>query len=118
MAVFEMESWIIAEGRRQEHDEWMRRWLNWVRAHRELFKEWKSVRYFVKSVAGNESGRHFIVWEYESLAEFEAYKKRRGDYQGPYAEYKLNDPYHQNVFVHGTMEVEFWNDQERGLWIE
>jgi len=118
MAVFEMESWVIAEGRQKEHEEWMRRWLNWVRAHRELFKEWKSVRYFVKSVAGSESGRHFILWEYDSLADFEAYKKRRGDYQGPYAEYKLNDPYHQNVFVHGTMEVEFWHDQERNLWIE
>src|SRR5882724_5461864 len=80
MAVFEMESWVVAEGKQKEHDEWMRRWLKWVRAHRELFKEWKSVRYFVKHVAGNESGRHFILWEYDSLAAYEAYKQRRGDY--------------------------------------
>jgi hypothetical protein len=118
MAVFEMESWVVAEGKAKEHDEWMRRWLKWVREHRELFKEWKSVRYFVRQVAGRESGRHFVLWEYDSLADFEAYKKRRGDYRGVYSEYKLNDPYHQDVFVHSTMEVEFWHDQERDLWIE
>jgi hypothetical protein len=118
MAVFEVESWLVADGKEQLHDEWMRRWLKWVREHRELFKEWKSVRYFVKYVAGAESGRHFIMWEYESLADFEAYKKRRGDYQGEYAEYKKNDPYHHGVFNHSTMGVEIWNDKERELWID
>jgi hypothetical protein len=118
MSVFEMESWSVADGKEKEHDEWMRRWLKWVRDHRELFKEWKSVRYFVKTVAGSESGRRFVIWEYESLADFEAYKKRRENYQGAYAEYKKNDPYHQNVFAHNTMGGEFWRDQERDLWIE
>ena len=118
MAVFEMESWTVAEGKEQEHDESMRRWLQWVRTHRELFREWKSVRYFVKTVAGNESGRRFVIWEYDSLADFEAYKKRRGDYHGAYAEYRKNDPYHQDVFVHATMGGEFWRDQDRDLWIE
>jgi hypothetical protein len=34
------------------------------------------------------SVRHFMMWEYESLADYEAYKKRRSDYKGPYEEYK------------------------------
>ncbi len=96
----------------------MRRWLKWVNEHRELFREWKSVRYFVKDVAGEESGRHFIMWEYDSLADFEAYKKRRGDYQGPYEEYKENDPYYKNLFIHSRMTVECWRGLERDLWIE
>jgi len=118
MAIFEVESWLVAEGKDREHDAEMRRWLSWVNKHRDLFREWKSVRYFVKSIAGEESGRHFVMWEYDSLAAFEAYKKKRGDYQGPYKEYKENDPYYKGVFSHNTMRVEVWHDSERELWIE
>jgi hypothetical protein len=118
MSVFEVESWLIKEGKEEEHREAMRQWLHWVRTHRELFKEWKSVRYFEKTVAGEESERHLIIWEYASLADFEAYKKRRADYEGAYAEYKKNDPYHKGVFEHSRMKVEFWKDLERDLWLE
>jgi hypothetical protein len=118
MAVFEVESWYIAEGKEEEHSQAMRGWLKWVNEHRELFKEWKSVRYFVKTIAGEESDRHFIMWEYDSLADFEAYKKRRADYKGPYAEYKKHDPYHMGVFSHSGMKVEVWKDIDRDLWIE
>ncbi len=118
MTVFEVESWLVAEGKETQHQEAMRRWLRWVNAHLELFLDWKSVRYFVKTIAGEETDRHFVVWEYESLAAFEAYKKRRGDYTGPYEEYKKNDPYYQGVFSHGTMRLEVWKDLERDLWIE
>jgi hypothetical protein len=118
MAVFEMESWHVAEKKEKEHREALRTWLKWVNEHRELFKEWKSVRYFVKYIAGEESDRHFIIWEYDSLADFEAYKKRRADYKGPYAEYKKADPYYKGVFDHSGMKVEIWKDIERDLWIE
>ena len=119
MAVFEVESWLVADGKEKEHDEEMRRWLSWVKAHRELFPEWKSVRYFEKLAAGTgESNRHLVMWEYESLATYESYKTRRKDYAGPYKEYKENDPYHKGVFIHSLMGMEFWKDRERGLWIE
>jgi hypothetical protein len=118
MAVFEMESWFVAHGKEKQHDDAMRGWLTWVRAHRTLFGEWKSVRYFVKQVAGDDSHRHFLLWEYDSLAAYEAYKKRRADYAGPYVEYKKVDPYHMDVFDHSRMGLEFWRDQERDLWIE
>ncbi len=118
MAIFEMESWYVAEGKEEEHEKAMRGWLKWVSGHRDLFREWKSVRYFYKKVAGDASGRHFVIWEYDSLAAFEAYKKRRADYKGPYEEYKKNDPYYMGVFDHRGMQVEFWEDLERELWIE
>ena len=57
-------------------------------------------------------------WNRDWKAAFEAYKARRGDYQGPYAEYKENDPYHMGVFNHQSMKVEVWKDLERDLWIE
>jgi hypothetical protein len=88
MAVYEVESWRIKEGREKEHKTALRYWLEWVRDHRELFPEWKSLRYFVKTIAGEQTERYFISREYDSLADFEAYKKWRGDYQGPCAEYK------------------------------
>ncbi|MFQ5721693.1 MAG: hypothetical protein ACE5GI_04310 [Candidatus Aminicenantales bacterium] len=96
----------------------MRNWLQWVNDHRQLFKEWKSVRYFVKTIAGEESERHFIIWEYKSLSDFEAYKKRRNGYQGPYKEYKKYDPYYMDVFIYSSMKVEIWKDPDRELWIE
>ena len=61
----------------EEPKRWMRRWLRWVNEHPELFPEWKSVRYFVKTVAGEESERHLVIWEYDSLTDHEAYKRRR-----------------------------------------
>lgn len=118
MAVFEMESWLVAEGKEKEHEVEMRRWLTFVKEHRELFQEWKSVRYFSKSVAGDDSGRHMVLWEYDSLTAFEAYKKKRANYEGPYAEYKENDPYYKGVFIHSGMGMEVWRDVERDLWIE
>ena len=118
MAIFEMESWYVAEGKQKEHDEAMRIWMKWVKEHQQLFKEWKSLRYFVKYIAGEESERHFIIWEYDSLAAFEGYKKRRADYTGPYEEYKKVDPYYKGVFNHAGMKVEVWKELDRDLWIE
>ena len=76
------------------------------------------MRYFVKHIAAEQSGRHFVMWEYESYADFEAYKAKRKDYEGPYKEYKENDPYYKGVFNHNGMGYEFWKDQMRELWIE
>jgi hypothetical protein len=118
MAIFEVESWLVAEGKDKEHQKALRGWMKWVKEQRELFKEWKSVRYFYKKVAGEESNRHFIMWEYDSLAEYEAYKKRRKDYSGPYEAYKKVDPYYMKVFDHKGMTLEFWEDKERDLWVE
>ena len=118
MSVYEMESWYVAKGMHEEHKVAMRNWLKWINAHGDLFKEWKSVRYFVKSIAGEESDRHFVIWEYDSLSDFETYKKRRADYKGPYAAYKKVDPFYMGVFEHTGMKVEIWKDLDRDFWIE
>ncbi|WP_447931850.1 hypothetical protein [Sphingopyxis fribergensis] len=117
MAIFEVESWFPLQGKEAEHEAAMKDFLQWVNAHRSLFKEWKSLRYFIREIAGSSSGRHFIVWEYDDLASFEAYKKRRKDYSGEYAEYKLHDPYHLGVMDHRNMELEIWYEDHRSLWL-
>jgi len=118
MSIFEAESYYIKENKEKEYEVAMRDFLQWVNSHRELFPEWKSLRYFSKYIAGEETDRHFVVWEYESLADFEAYKKRRGNYEGAYAEYKKHDPYYKDVFSHIGMKVEVWKGLERDLWLE
>ena len=52
------------------------------------------------------------------MADYETYKKRRANYTGAYEEYKKNDPYYMDLFEHSDMGLEFWEDQERDLWIE
>ena len=118
MAIFEAESWFITEGKHKEHDEEMHRWFKWVNEHQALFPEWKSVRYFEKHAAGDDSGRRMMIWEYDSFTDYEKYKTRRKDYEGPYKEYKENDPYDKGVFTHSRMRFEFWKVLERELWIE
>jgi hypothetical protein len=118
MTIFEVESWYVAEGKSEEHSNSMRNWLKWVHDHRDLFPEWKSVRYFTKYIAGEESDRHLIIWEYDSLQALEQYKNRRGNYEEPYKEYKKVDPYYMDVFVHPGMTDELWKPLERDLWIE
>ena len=39
MAVSEMEGWLVAEEKEQEHEEAMRDWPQWINDHRELFPE-------------------------------------------------------------------------------
>ena len=118
MTIYEVESWKIKPGREKEHEEALRKWMTWVKQHKELFPEWKSLRYITKYIAGEETERHVMIWEYNSLAAFETYKARRKDYEGPYEEYKKVDPYHMDVFDHTSMKVEIWKPQEQDLWIE
>jgi len=118
MPVFEVETWRVKPGKEKDHEQALQTWMKWVGAHRELFPEWKSLRYFVKYIAAEDTDRHIMVWEYDSLAAFEEYKERRGEYGGPYAEYKKVDPYHMDLFDHTSMSVEVWKDQDRDLWIE
>ena len=118
MSIYEVESWYPISGKEDEHDAAMKGFLEWVRAHRDLFPEWKSLRYYTREIAGANSGRYMIVWEYEDLASFEAYKKRRGNYHGAYAEYKKHDPYHMGVMDHNSMQVEIWYEVDRSLWLD
>ena len=57
MPVYEVETWKVAQGKEKEHEEAMREWMEFVHSHRELFPEWKSLQYFVKYIAGEETER-------------------------------------------------------------
>ncbi len=71
-----------------------------------------------KYIAGDQTERHVMMWEYDSLASFEEYKARHKDYDRPYKEYKKVDPYYMDVFDHTNMNVEIWKPQDRDIWLE
>ena len=95
MRFYEYETWKLKEGVNiEEYDQMLRDWFQFLHDHKEeLFQEWISAKYYKETdIEGVPSGRYIMVFEYESLDGHHAYKKRR-NYKGPYAPYKLVEPY-------------------------
>lgn len=118
MSFFEVETWIPKTGYQEQHDEMIRRWFAFLEKHqKELFPEWKSARYFqdVDRHTGEPTGRYVMIFEYVSHAGFLAYKERRKDWSGPYAEYKKVDPY--QFFELETVTETYWIPSEEHLWL-
>ncbi|MGH3589140.1 MAG: hypothetical protein ACRDQ0_22760 [Pseudonocardia sp.] len=120
MSIVERESWTLAPGVRQdEYDEGMRTWFRWVAAHRgELFPEWRGAAYYrqVDNTTLTPTGTYTMQFEFHSEAARRAYKERRADWSGPYAEYKKVDPY-EPYLDHDKVTLSYWEPQERGLWL-
>ncbi len=116
MSIVEVETWLIADGNQEQHDEMIRTWVAFLKEHPDLFEGWKSVRYYrqVGIPGGEATGRYIMMFEYESMEARNAYKERRKDWSGPYAEYKKVDPY--QFFDHSSVTVEAWEPQEEELW--
>ena len=119
MPFFEIETWKVKEGCQADHDEMIRQWFSYLEAHqKEMFAEWKSARYFreVDRNTGTPSGRYVMMFEYHSHEGFLAYKKRRKDWSGPYAEYKKVDPY--QFFELEMVTETYWVPSEESLWLD
>ena len=73
----------------------IRRWFRFVKEHHaEMFQEWKS------------TGRYIVLFEFFTREGHHAYKERRKDWSGPYAEYKKVDPY--ELFDKECATDEYW----------
>jgi hypothetical protein len=118
MSFIEVESWEIAPGRETEHHEAIRKWFDYVRTHHgEMFAEWKSARYFRQvDRDGRPTGRYIMLFEFHTVEGHHAYKERRKDWSGPYAEYKTVDPY--ELFNHASVRMEYWEPREVDRWFE
>ncbi|WP_028923340.1 hypothetical protein [Pseudonocardia acaciae] len=117
-AIVEVESWNIRDGvDPAEYHEGMRTWFRWVANRRdELFPEWRSASYYheVDAATRNPTGRYTMLFEYHSEDERRAYKERRKDWSGPYAEYKKVDPYEPYL---DNVTLSYLEPLERGLWL-
>ncbi len=118
MSFIEFETWEIKEGNEAAHDEMIRRWFQYVKEHHaELFQEWKSARYYRQvDRDGEPGGRYIMLFEFHTREGHHAYKERRKDWSGPYAEYKTVDPY--QFFDLESVTTDYWEPQEEGLWFE
>jgi hypothetical protein len=116
MSFIEYETWRIAEGNEEAHHDMIRRWFAFVVEHHvDLFPEWKSARYYRQiDHDGIPTGDYIMLFEFHSREGHHAYKERRKDWSGPYAEYKKVDPY--NLFDPESVSVSFWEPQEENLW--
>jgi hypothetical protein len=114
----EFETWRIKPGFQAEHDDMIRQWFNFLITHQqELFPEWKSIRYYRQvDREGNPTGTYVILFEFHSREAHHAYKERRKDWSGPYAEYKKVDPY--QFFDLESVTTEYWEPLEQNLWAE
>jgi hypothetical protein len=119
MSFFEVETWKPKAGHEVEHDETIRQWFAYVKEHHDaMFPEWKSAQYFrqVLRDKDEQTGRYIMVFGYHSHEGFAAYKDRRRDWSGPYAEYKKLDPY--RLFIPESVTVTHWQPQEESRWLD
>jgi hypothetical protein len=119
VSFFEVETWKVKEGCQADHDGMIRQWFAYLEAHHDaMFAEWKSARYYreVDRNTGAPSGRYVMMFEYHSREGFLAYKERRKNWSGPYAEYKTMDPY--RFFELETVTETYWVPSEESLWLD
>ena len=118
MSFIEYEYWTIKDACKEDHDELIRKWFEFVKDHHEnMFKEWKSARYYRQvDREGNPTDTYIMLFEYFSLEGHHAYKERRKNWDGPYKEYKEIDPY--QCFNLDSVVTEYWEPQETDLWLD
>lgn len=119
MATFiEYEYWTVKEGCKQDYDAMIKAWFAFLETHRqELFPEWVSAKYFRQTDRdGQPTGVYIMLFEYASIEAHHAYKERRKNWDGPYAEYKKVDPY--QFFNLETCVTEYWQPLETERWFD
>ena len=119
MSFFEVETWVPKPGHKVDHDQMIKKWFLFVKNNKEeLFPEWLSARYYreVERGSGAAPCRYVMMFEYTSHKDFLTYKKRRQNWEGPYAEYKKVDPY--QFFDLNTVTENYWVPEESDMWLD
>lgn len=116
MSFLEVETWTIKEGHEAAHHDMIRRWFKYVKKHHaDMFEEWKSTRYYRQvDKDGQPTGQYIMLFEFYTREGHHAYKARRKDWSGPYAEYKTVDPY--QFFDIESVTLDYWEPQNIDLW--
>lgn len=120
MHFFEYETWVLKNGvKMADYDKIIADWFDFITAHKDtLFPEWVSARYFrITDHDGNPTGRYCMLFEYQSVEAHHAYKERRKNWDGPYAEYKTVDPY-QEFFNLESVTCEYLQPQAVHKWFD
>ena len=114
MAEFMVVTWAVAQGCAEQHEKSIERLMDYWRKNAERFKL-RSLRYYSQAIGGDPFtlGR-VIVYEYDSLADWEYFEKEMEKDKKAIA---LKDQLFVNIDLKTRRVVE-WQDKQRDYWLE
>jgi hypothetical protein len=114
VAVFEVDSYVIIQGKEDEHERVLRKIFEYGKKHPDISKYVKSLRVFRQGIGGDPVGRIMMITEFQSLTDMEKfYELLNRD-----REWIRKRKEWASVIDMNTMRVNLWNDRLRDLWIE
>lgn len=114
MAVFELDMWVVSQGKRNEQELIMKEIFEYGSKHPEVSAHVKCLRFFRQGIGGTPVGRFVLMTEFESMAAMERfYSIIEKD-----EEWLAIKKRWSSVVDMNTMHVVLWNDQLRDLWKE
>lgn len=75
MVIFEVETWLLREGKNQRTEATMKEIFEYGKKHPEISRYVKSLRFFRQGIGGKPVGRFVLITEFESLADMERFYK-------------------------------------------
>lgn len=115
VAVFEVNIWIVQEGKDDKHETLMRRIVEYEKTNPEKFKEQKSFRYF-RGWSGEPSpvGGRVCIWEFNSLTDMEKmYERLKTD-----EEFNKMDKEWLRLVEPESVNRYIWRDMNKEIWME
>ena len=107
-------AWTLAQGCLEQHEESIRKNLDYWRKNARRFKL-KSMRYYAQALGGDcfHYGR-VLVFEYESLDDWEISRKEIEENEEAFA---LKEQWLADIDVK-TLRIVEWQDRQRDAWLE
>ena len=114
MTEFIIVTWTTIHGRLEQHEESIRKNMDYWRKNAKRFKL-KSMRYYAQALGGDSYhyGRAMIS-EFETLNDWEAFKEYLEENDKAYA---LKEQWLASVDVN-TLRIIEWQDRQRKAWLE
>ena len=114
MAEFIVVTWVVVQGRVEQHEESVKTLMAYWRKNAKLFRL-KSLRYWSQAIGGDPFtlGR-VMIYEYASLADWEYFEKQMEEDKKAMA---LKDQLFVNIDLKTRRVVE-WQDRQRDSWLE
>ncbi len=114
MAEFIIVTWTMIQGRVEQHEESIKRNMDYWRKNAKRFKL-KSMRYYAQALGGDSFhyGR-VLVFEFETLNDWENFRNEIEENEKAFA---LKEQWLTNLDVK-TLRITEWQDRQRDTWME
>lgn len=114
MAEFIIATWTMLQGRVEQHEESIKKNMDYWRKNAKRFKL-KSMRYYAQALGGDSFhyGR-VLVFEFETLNDWESFRNEIEENEKAFA---LKEQWLTNLDVE-TLRIIEWQDRQRDAWLE